>query len=450
MQIPAKIVAFDIETEGKAEDDKIIGITVASTVTNDGEERAWYTKIDNVPQPKMDKATALDLLHYLDEKQKAGYVVIAWNGASFDLKMIGYLAEDLPLAGRITLNMYDPMFQILSQKGFAVGLAAAAKGLGIEQTKLMNGADAPEAWANKEYEKVISYVIGDSQMTVSIFVEICKADGIKWITKNGKASYAPFKKNKTVAECLADPDIDQSWQEKPMNRHQMVAWIPATVRGKAKAEVEKAESRAKGDSEAGVKPILLVVSGPSGTGKTVLCDELSRTMPSLKKSVTTTTREARTGEINGVDYNFVSKDVFDKMIADKKFLEWAEVHGNKYGSSKDDISIKLAKSQDVVMIVDVQGAKSIREFVNSLPDKVKTQFCFADVFIMPPSIEELKNRLMKRGKDTPEVIETRLANASSEMSQANLYKYTIVSDAIDKSWDKLRSVVIAERCISKK
>jgi guanylate kinase len=151
-----------------------------------------------------------------------------------------------------------------------------------------------------------------------------------------------------------------------------------------------------------------------------------------------------------VDYNFVSKDLFDKMIAEKKFLEWAEVHGNKYGSSKDDISIKLAKKQDVVMIVDVQGAKSIREFINSLPEKVKNQFCFADVFVMPPSIEELKNRLVKRGKDSPEVIKTRIANASSEMSQSNLYKYTIVNDAVDKAWDKLRSIIVAERCLSKK
>jgi guanylate kinase len=471
MKIPKLMLALDIETSEQAQDDKISPITVASTVTSDGEEMAWFsdpadskvvgmrgnrdgeTWVNYSPgerplAPLMGKGAAIAMLKYIEEKQKLGYSVCAWNGASFDMKMIGHLADNLELAGKIALEMYDPMYQILTQKGFPLALASVQKGLGLSQAKSMDGKDAPEAWKNGQFQKVIGYVIGDSQITIQVMQAIAKADGIKWITKSGKPSSVVFRKFKTVAECLLDPDVDQSWQQKPLNRKQMVAWIPDSVRNKAKGDVVKAEAKERKDASGGARPILLVLSGPSGSGKSVLCDEIIRTIPSIGRSVTTTTRQPRKGEVEGVDYHFVTPEKFDKMAIAGDFLEWAEVYGNKYGSSKVDVSTKLAKGQDVIMIVDSQGAQNIRKFIVGLPTGTAMKFCFADVFVMPPSIEDLRKRLVARGKDDPKTIETRLANAAREITQSSRYKYTILNDSIDKAWDKLRSIVIAERCLS--
>lgn len=373
--IPEKYLGFDIETSEMAQDDKIIPITVASTVTSDGEERAWFSDLsdpmfrgmigragetwdvgDRKVAPLMSKGSAKAMLDYMAEKQKQGYAIVAWNGASFDLKMIGHLADDVELAGRLALGMYDPMFQILSQKGFAIGLAAAAKGLGIEQKK--------------------------------------------------------------------------------------------TMEGKAKSDAEAAENKARRGADAGARPLLVVLSGPSGAGKTVIRDELLRTMPEIQKSTTVTTRGPRKGEVNGVDYVFVSPEKFSEMAAKGDFLEWAEVHGNKYGSSKSDVSTRLAKGQDVILIVDVKGAESIRGFFAALKPEVRGKFCFADVFIMPPSIDELKKRLVARGKDDEETIARRIENAKLEMDRAKEYKYVVLNDTMDKAWDRLRSIVVAERCLN--
>ena len=474
MKAPALMLGVDIETSEQAKDDRISPITVASTVTSDGEERAWFSSLDDPSlvgmkgsgkdetwgsingksvndmqlAPLMSKATALAMLKYMDEKQKQGYAICAWNGASFDMKMIGHLADDLELAGRIALGMIDPMYQMLTQKGFPLGLAAVQKGLGITQAKSMDGKDAPDAWKNRQFQKVIGYVVGDSQITVQAILAIAAADGIRWLTKAGKPSYAAFRKFKTVAECLLDPDVDQSWQEKPLNRKQMVAWIPAAVRSKAKGEATVAEAKERRDASGGARPIWLVLSGASGSGKSVLCEELIRTIPSIGRSVTVTTRQPRKGEMEGVDYRFVTPEKFDGMVAAGEFLEWAEVHGNKYGSSKADVSTRLAKGDDVAMIVDVQGAKNIREFVVKLPAEVGDKFCFADVFVTTPSLDDLKKRLVERGKDDQATIEKRMANAAEEVKQAPSYKYVVLNDTIDKAWDRLRSIVVAERCLS--
>jgi len=442
VKAPEKLLGVDIETSEMAKDDAILGITVASTVTGDGEEKAWYSvDASGTPLQNMNKETALSLLYYLEEKQKADYAICAWNGAGFDLKMLGHLAGDLKLAGRIVMRMYDPMFQVLSQKGFAVGLAAAAKGLGVDQAKTMNGADAPEAWKKGEFEKVIKYVIGDSQMTVKIIQAIIKTEGIRWISKAGKKSFAPFMKLKTVSECLAEPPPDQSWMTNPLNRKDMVKWIPNTV-------VSNPPRQKSDDPDKGLKPVLILVAGPSGVGKNALCDELLKTLDMIVKPVTTTTRGIRSGEKDGVDYNFVSVDKFEKMISAGEFLEWAEVYGNKYGSPKAEISSKLAKGQDMIMIVDVQGVKSIRKFMDGIPKAMRDRFHLADVFIMPPSVDILKKRLLERGKDTPEIINKRITDAAGEIAQASTYKYVIVNDDMHKSWDRLRSIVIAERCRS--
>src|ERR1035437_8521476 len=212
LNIPDKLLGVDIETSEQAQDDKISPITVASTVTSDGEERAWFShptdmsiygmigkgkdenwsnfSPDGKLAPLMSKETACAMLNYMEEKVKQGYALCAWNGAGFDLKMIGHLADKLELAGKLALGLYDPMYQILTQKGFPVGLKAVQQGLGITQEKSMAGKDAPDAWAKGEFQRVIGYVIGDSQITVKVMLGIAKAEGISWVTQKGKPANA--------------------------------------------------------------------------------------------------------------------------------------------------------------------------------------------------------------------------------------------------------------------
>lgn len=485
MQIPKPLlIGFDIETSEQAQDDRVSPITVASTVTSDGEKRAWFSIAGDPsfvgivgkqrdetwapptgkgnPDQLMSKGVALAMLQYMDDKRKNGYAVCAWNGAGFDLKMLGHIAEDLELAGRIAMDLYDPMFQILTVKGYPVGLSAVQKGLGISQEKSMAGKDAPDAWKNGEFQKVIGYVVGDSEITVQAVLAIAKAGGVNWTAKSGKPNSLRFDRFKTIAECLLEKDPDNSWMDKPIDRKQIVAWIPAKLMGASAPSVapvakpaaktsskpsEAPSCKDNANDDAGTKPVLLVISGPSGAGKSLLCEELMRTMPSLKRSITVTTRKPRDGEKDGESYNFVSVEKFDKMVSEGAFLELAEVHGNKYGSSKTDISKKLADKQNVAMIVDVQGGASIRTFFNGLPESTKARFRFADVFVTAPSMDELKRRLVARGKDDAETIENRMKNAVSEISQAKFYKYLIVNEDMHRSWDRLRSIVLAEKCL---
>lgn len=470
MQAPELLCALDIETGEMAQDDKIVPVTVASTVTSDGEERAWFShptdksivgmvgrgkdedwskfSPDGKLAPLMSKNTALAMLRYLEEKQKQGYAVVSWNGAGFDFKMLGALAEDNELAGRIVLSMYDPMYQVLSQKGFPIGLKAAGAGLGIIQTKTMEGKEAPEAWAKGEFQRVIGYVIGDSQITVKIVQAVVKAGGINWTTKTGKPASVTFRKIKTIAECLLDPEPNNSWMDKPIDRHKVIAWIPKKVRDGGEKAAEASADKERGDSGKGHRPVLLVISGPSGAGKTVIREEVMRTVPTLKSSMTVTTRSPRKGEVDGVDYKFVTREQFDKMIDAGEFLEWADVHGEKYGSSKIDVSTKLSKGNDVALIVDVQGAANIRKFFSGLPAAKSSRFCFADVFISPPSMDELKRRLEARSKDDAATIAKRLDNAKAEMVRASEYKYTVINDTVHDAWDRLRSILFAERCLT--
>lgn len=474
MKFPERLLALDIETSEQAQDGKIVPITVASTVTSDGEERAWFsdpadpevvgmtspdkTWAEYSPgrrplAPVMSKKTAQAMLDYMAAKVKQGYVLCAWNGASFDLQMIGALAGNLELAGRLALELLDPMYQVLSQKGFPIGLKAAAAGLKIDQAKSMDGKDAPEAWANGEYQKVISYVIGDSQMTLKMMKAIAEHDGIAWITKTGKQNSVNFTKFKTVIECFNEPQVDQSWMlkkadgNKPIDKKQILAWIPATSRQKATVEVKKAIAKEKGEACQGFLPVLFVVSGPSGAGKTVLRDELMRTTPSVMKSTTVTTRPIRTGETDGVDYNFVTEEKFDQMIKAGAFFEWAKVHDFRYGSSKADISHRLAMGEDVILILDVQGAATIRKFYEGLPPATKSKFRLTDIFVTVPSMEVLRNRLAKRGQDDKETIETRMTNAKAEMARMGEYKYVVMNDDMHTAWTYLYCIVMAERCL---
>ena len=147
--------------------------------------------------------------------------------------------------------------------------------------------------------------------------------------------------------------------------------------------------------------ILFVVSAPSGAGKSTICAEVMRHDPNLRFAISHTTREPRTGEQDGVDYNFISQDEFRRMADSGEFIEWAEVHGNSYGTSKDMLKALLAEGSDIIHDIDVQGAALLR---GALPEAVY-------IFILPPSIKTLERRLSSRSTDGPEVVARRLLNA---------------------------------------
>lgn len=183
--------------------------------------------------------------------------------------------------------------------------------------------------------------------------------------------------------------------------------------------------------------ILLVVSAPSGCGKTTILKKVMADLPGLVFSVSHTTREPRPGEEDGRDYHFVNSEQF-KEIRDQQpsgFLEWAEVHGNYYGTSRQDVEARLAEGQDVILDIDVQGAKQIRQ-----------HGALVTIFIAPPSLPELKRRLRSRGTESEESLAVRLANAGKEMQAADAYTYLIVNDKLDEAVRALKAVIIAERC----
>ncbi len=184
------------------------------------------------------------------------------------------------------------------------------------------------------------------------------------------------------------------------------------------------------------KGILFVISAPSGAGKTTLCAEAMKIFPDIRMSVSCTTRKMRQGEIEGVDYNFINHDQFKNMIKKGAFAEWAEVHGEMYGTSVETIRKAEAEGIDLILDIDWQGAKQIRESLNT----------GVYIFILPPNIAELEKRLKGRGKDTEEVIKRRLNNAKKEIEHAHSYDYNIINDNLKESVTCLKSIIIAERC----
>jgi guanylate kinase len=180
---------------------------------------------------------------------------------------------------------------------------------------------------------------------------------------------------------------------------------------------------------------LFVVSAPSGAGKSTICEALLERIPSLKYSVSYTTRSPRGEEKNGRDYHFVSKAEFLAGIQRNSWAEWAEVHGNYYGTSADVIDGFLRKGNDVLLDIDVQGA---RQILKRYPDSVT-------IFIMPPSAEILRERLVRRGTDSPEAIERRLKNAETEMAQKGVYRHVIVNDDLNKAVAAVSAVIVSAR-----
>lgn len=186
---------------------------------------------------------------------------------------------------------------------------------------------------------------------------------------------------------------------------------------------------------------LFIVSAPSGTGKTTLVERLVRTVDNLVMSRSYTSRPPRGDEVNGVDYNFVSRSRFEEMVAAGQFLEWAEVFGNLYGTSAADTVRCLQSGQDLVLVIDVQGARQVRQAQQA---KLRG-FPSIAVFILPPSLEVLERRLRGRSKDAEAAIRRRLEVARQEVSAFEEYDYVVVNDEVDACVDRLRAVVIAER-----
>lgn len=182
--------------------------------------------------------------------------------------------------------------------------------------------------------------------------------------------------------------------------------------------------------------LLVVFSGPSGSGKGTVLKEAFKNSEDLRLSVSVTTRSPREGERDGVDYIFYSKEQFEKTIEDDGFLEWACFCENYYGTPKAEIEKMLQDGKDVILEIEVQGAMKVKE---KCPDAVL-------VFNMPPSKEELKNRLVGRKTDAPEVIEKRLATSVWEISQAENYDYIIVNDVVEDAAKRLLSVIEGEKC----
>ena len=190
-----------------------------------------------------------------------------------------------------------------------------------------------------------------------------------------------------------------------------------------------------------MKPLFIVVSAPSGAGKTTLCDMLLQSYPELCYSVSCTTREPRVNEEDGIDYHFLPEESFKRMVDEKQFLEHAEVHGNYYGTLKTPVYDVLNHKQCMLLDIDVAGAQQVRNHIAELPDDDPLKTGFIDIFIKPPSLEELKNRLIGRATDDPEVIEKRLENAAEEMQHENEYRYQVVNDDINIAFKKLCDII---------
>ena len=181
--------------------------------------------------------------------------------------------------------------------------------------------------------------------------------------------------------------------------------------------------------------VLYVVSSPSGGGKGTLIRRMLDVVPDLSYSVSYTTRAPRNGEVNGREYFFVDREQFHAMIAAGAFLEWANVHSNLYGTAKDQVISETTAGHDIVLEVDVQGAESVRRLgLDSV-----------SIFILPPSLDTLRQRLIARGTDSPEELEVRLNNAPDELKQYVAFDYVIFNDEIERASSQLASIISAER-----
>jgi guanylate kinase len=189
-----------------------------------------------------------------------------------------------------------------------------------------------------------------------------------------------------------------------------------------------------------MKGVPFIVSAPSGAGKTTLCKMAVAFFPGLRHSISYTTRPPRAGEVDGEDYRFIDDAEFDRMVESGEFLEYAGVHGKRYGTSRKDLSALLDEGTDVILDIDVQGAEKVRGRLSG----------GVYIFILPPSVEACEERLKSRGKDSPEEIKKRLRIALDEIKKAHEYQYIIINDNLTAAFEKLKSIVIAEKAASRR
>lgn len=180
--------------------------------------------------------------------------------------------------------------------------------------------------------------------------------------------------------------------------------------------------------------LIMIISAPSGAGKTTLCRELRKRFPAMRESVSYTTRSPRAGEVDGEDYCFVSRGQFQAMVESNAFAEWAEVHGNLYGTALKTLEEARRNGIDLLLDIDCQGALALRERFEG----------GVYVFILPPSMDELRRRLENRSSDAPDVIERRIKRASDEIREARWYDYIIINDRIAEALEKLSAIVMAQ------
>jgi len=193
------------------------------------------------------------------------------------------------------------------------------------------------------------------------------------------------------------------------------------------------------------EPILFIVSAPSGAGKTTLCDKLQDEFDSIHYAITCTTRKPREGEVDGKSYYFVTPPIFEEKLTAGEFIEHAVVHGNRYGSPKTPVIEALAAGKDVLMNLDVQGAQAVRNYIDGAPANDPLKREVIDIFVVPPSLETLRNRLVKRGKDDEAAIARRMKQAEHEILHWRKYKYMVVNDDLAEAYDNLRAIILAER-----
>lgn len=182
--------------------------------------------------------------------------------------------------------------------------------------------------------------------------------------------------------------------------------------------------------------ILIVISGPSATGKGTVCKSLMEMNPNLEYSTSVTTREPRKGEKEGINYFFRTPEEFQQMIRQDELLEWAEVYGNFYGTPRSHVQAYLESGKDIVLEIDTQGALQVK---SRFPQGVF-------IFLMPPSLEELACRIQKRGSETPEAMERRLKSARLEIGSAFQYNYLVVNDDVDQAVFQIQQILAAEKC----
>lgn len=186
------------------------------------------------------------------------------------------------------------------------------------------------------------------------------------------------------------------------------------------------------------KGALIILAGPSGSGKDTVMKELFKLVPDLKFSISSITRDMREGEVNGEKYNFISRDEFESLIENKQLLEYNVFCGNYYGTPKAPVEKAIAEGNEILIEIDVNGAEEVRKNCKD----------YYSVFIMPPSFEVLRERLIGRGTDKMEVIEKRLSEAKNEMARANEFDYVIVNDDLMTAVQTFKTIIEAERCKS--